>query len=356
MLDNVFFLGAGFSKAIDETYPLMNELSEILFGKDYKDFTYINNLPTSIKNNTNNFERILTYLSTDFPWKTDYEKLTDKAEFLRLTTKIHDYFWGKARLSTKKYRDNKALWAYILLKNSPIITLNYDLLIERNLELVNKQIENPRLGVIVGNPESEDKFYKGAVLDIKCKTDNVINLSDEMPEILKLHGSVNWYYFNTGDATQIYCADKDVQIEDVLIGAYSPYIVPPILDKTSLYSHKILQHIWSKAYQYLKHAKAIYIIGFSFPETDSAIRYLFESALSSNKNNPNIYVVDICEKEEFKKRCISVLGENCKFEYCGEEALENFIKNELLTQIRQEEIKSKNNQSTEEHINDIWAK
>lgn len=117
-----------------------------------------------------------------------------------------------------------------------------------------------------------------------------------------------------------------------------------------------MQHIWSKAYQYLKNAKRIYIIGFSFPETDSAIRYLFESALSSNKNNPNIYIVDICKEEEFKTRCISILGENCKFDHCGEKALENFIKNELLTQIKQEEIKSKNNQTDEEHIIDIWGK
>lgn len=201
MQANAFFLGAGFSKAIDDSYPLMNELSEILFGRENSKFPYIKNLPNSIANNVDNFEKILTYLSTDFPWKTDYEKLTDKAEFVRLTTKIHNYFWGKTILSTKKYIENKALWAYILLKNSPIITLNYDLLIERNLQLINKQIENPRLSVIVGNPESEEEFYKGAVTDIKCKTDNVINLSDEMPEILKLHGSVNWYYFNTGDTT-----------------------------------------------------------------------------------------------------------------------------------------------------------
>ncbi len=354
-MDSIFFLGAGFSKAICDRYPLMRDLSRILLGENSSKFDYARNIPQIIINNSDNFEKILTYLSTDLPWKKEYQKLSDKAEYLKLTKKIHDHFSINLAHTDLNYDKFKALWAYILIKGSPVITLNYDLIVEKNLQLINHQILNPRVSVVLTDYESLDEFYRGTEIDIKSKIGDIFNLTEKMPEILKLHGSVNWYYSEADNTNQIYCANKDTEIEKKLIGNYAPYIIPPILDKKSLYNHRILQYLWTKAYDYLKQAKKIYIIGFSFPETDLAVKYLFESALSNNRYNPEIFIVDTNTTDEFKNKYKSLLGDNCIFDYCKENALETFIKQELITQLKSEMITSINNQTKEEHLEAIFG-
>ena len=58
MQSNVFFLGAGFSKAIDNNYPLLAELSKIIFGEENSLFPYSSNLPENITKHSDNFEKI----------------------------------------------------------------------------------------------------------------------------------------------------------------------------------------------------------------------------------------------------------------------------------------------------------
>ena len=70
----------------------MRDLSRILLGENSSKFDYACNIPQIVINNSDNFEKILTYLSTDLPWKKEYQKLSDKAEYLKLTKKIHDHF------------------------------------------------------------------------------------------------------------------------------------------------------------------------------------------------------------------------------------------------------------------------
>ena len=105
----------------------------------------------------------------------------------------------------------------------------------------------------------------------------------------------------------------------------------------------------------MKQAKKIYIIGFSFPETDLAVKYLFESALSNNRYNPEIFIVDTNTTDEFKNKYKHLLGDNCNFDYCKENALEIFMKQELITQLKPEMITSINNQTKEEHLEAIFG-
>lgn len=69
-LKDIFFLGAGFSKAVLNRMPTMKMLSNSLISSSAKS-------DTDLPKNSDNFEYILTYLSQNLPWedrKNAYEK------------------------------------------------------------------------------------------------------------------------------------------------------------------------------------------------------------------------------------------------------------------------------------------
>ena len=79
--------------------------------------------------------------------------------------------------------------------------------------------------------------------------------------------------------------------------------------------------------------KNIYIYGFSFPETDLSVFYLFKSALNLNKNDYKIYVVNTESNiKKTKKRYNEIFSEDkCDFSFCCSDNLkklaEHFKKN-----------------------------
>ncbi|WP_243705918.1 hypothetical protein [Campylobacter volucris] len=151
------------------------------------------------------------------------------------------------------------------------------------------------------------------------------------PEIIKLHGSINWYYNRSISNSQIYIYDNQRAPEyylDMLKIDMHPLIIPPILDKTNNYNHAIIQALWTKAFNAIVKAKNIYIYGFSFPLSDLSIVYLFQKALQLNKNNYIIYVVNTERNlNSKKKRYIDIFGEDkCNFEFCCEYNLKKFTK------------------------------
>ena len=95
MTQRVFFLGAGFSKAVNNNYPLMAELTQQVFERLEKESVrkHLDEIPPQVKQN---IESLLTYLSTDFPWKTDTTKYANLALYAStvhiLFGQIHDRF------------------------------------------------------------------------------------------------------------------------------------------------------------------------------------------------------------------------------------------------------------------------
>ena len=93
MNDSVFFLGAGFSKAICDFYPDLNDLSEdIATNYSMSDDSlaiHFNTIPDDYKSN---IEVLLTYLSSNLPYKTDVQVSMDEALYKDITKKIADKF------------------------------------------------------------------------------------------------------------------------------------------------------------------------------------------------------------------------------------------------------------------------
>lgn len=167
-------------------------------------------------------------------------------------------------------------------------------------------------------------FYKIPMLDAIARTKHEKNNfypdsnKRSFTNIIKLHGSINWLYGE--NINTIY---YPTTYNEIAYMGLTPFIVPPILDKTNEYQHSIMKMLWRQAYISMQKAKNIYIYGFSFPMTDLSVIYLFQHALYSNKDY-KIYVIntenDIDNK---KKRYNEIFGEGkCNFDLCCNDNLE----------------------------------
>ncbi|MBW1479435.1 hypothetical protein AT945_04055 [Campylobacter jejuni] len=307
------------------SYPTLAELSNSL--KKERDFINENE-----EIYEDNLEQLLTYLITPLPFKTKEDILRDEASYIEKIDKINNYFM-ELRGNTTIDRNNNdivILSQYINENRCTCITLNYDLLLEEMLFLTKKY-------------ESYDVFYKIPIKQIneRKKTKSIgfnfyqSNSNKEInksPEIIKLHGSINWYCDQVYQNSQIYSysAYKEgmyyniERYSDELFIDLKPLIIPPILDKTNNYNHILLQSLWRKAFRAIRNAKNIYIYGFSFPMTDLSVVYLFQSALRLNKNDYKIYIVNTESNiENKKKRYNEIFSEGkCDFSFCRSDNLE----------------------------------
>lgn len=288
MSKEVFFLGAGFSKYLDNSYPSLKDLTEKFMSKN---------------KNFGDIEQYLTYLVSKLPFKDEATIYENLAEYKRLTKIIADYFWelGNKEIPNLSDKQNE-IFKIILDRKIPCITMNYDLLLEYYL-LQEKRKEDKFKNINV------DSFYKFPILYMQealtSDSSSGLNfyspadlLKQALPEILKLHGSINWYYNGVSANDTIYLYEK---IDNENINNFkdnlSNFIIPPTLDKQSLYNHIAITHLWKQAYKYLANAEKIYVFGYSFPKSDISVDTLFRSALANNSNDYKIYIFGNSENE-----------------------------------------------------------
>ncbi|BEQ13739.1 hypothetical protein [Desulfoferula mesophila] len=187
---------------------------------------------------------------------------------------------------------------------------------------------------------------------LHCEYQSFSCCLDEKPEpgiipLLKLHGSVNW---GLGEHTNII---KSWNMRELLqsglvgapdnlrpevpfivarhlqnanknpsLGMSGPVLVPPTWSKNE--HHAKIGRIWQMAAKELSEAEAIYVIGYSLPETDMFFRFLFALATHSESSIRRFWVFD--PSQSVKNRFLSLLGPGLKdeprfhYEQC------NFIK------------------------------
>ena len=71
-------------------------------------------------------------------------------------------------------------------------------------------------------------------------------------------------------------------------------IVPPTWNKGT--GEEFIRYVWQAALRELIAAGRIFIIGYSFPETDQFFKYMLGLALAHNDNLSEIYIVNPDEK------------------------------------------------------------
>lgn len=400
----VFFLGAGFSKAINKSYPTLHELTNYTissFTQHNKSGAlreHFDNSPHCLKTNIESF---LSYLCLKHPWKSSIEQDLDNALYKSLISEI-SLILGEIEKFDKNdqvklipdsiiSKNIINLLKYINANQYTSITLNYDTLFERicstycknkkHFFRANPSFFNGYSGIEVYLKNIADinndnyKIDKFSISECIKKGSNLINLiidedffdtlnenqflnlfekycnpnyqlqqtfrtlksSRLKPktfvsphelgtELLKLHGSLDWLYINENNNIRL-LKEKEI---NTFTDFAQPFIIPPIADKNIFYNQSIIELQWIKAHQAISEATEIHIIGFSFPPTDTSVKFLFQSALKHN--NAKIYVINLENDQNFKSRYCEIFKEdNLSFDFCGGvNPLEKFINEKIL--------------------------
>ncbi len=119
----------------------------------------------------------------------------------------------------------------------------------------------------------------------------------------KLHGSINWELRDDRLLVFDHLAPAHHLTDRSMVSGLwprmlvrdgarpeRPLIVPPSLYKAQ--PHSVLDPMWSRARDALAQADRLAFIGFSFPDSDTYMKYFFADALTDNTNLPEIKIVD----------------------------------------------------------------
>jgi len=95
---------------------------------------------------------------------------------------------------------------------------------------------------------------------------------------LKLHGSLSW----PAEAPD----DHSFNLTEVVP---NPLIIPPAFNKT-IEGH--MRGVWSRALEVLRGARNVIFVGYSFPETDTYVRYFLKAGLGGASKLNKIFIFD----------------------------------------------------------------
>jgi hypothetical protein len=333
-MKKLFIVGSGFSKSISSHMPTIIELSKYI----QKCLSTITGDTTLYQRYSSDPERLLSYLYQPLPWKLEEELYIDKAAFISLSKMMTEHIKDCER---KAFTEQISEWAYqfveYLHKNEiTVATLNYDTIIER-LSRKLKPSENNKGALETSN------FYRMPLAPIGGRTNSLWGTEwYKTYHLLKLHGSINWYYFGEENiiGQQVYYIPvrKESPIEDIYddftessLVDLVPLIIPPVADKSVFYRTRLVKILWSDFRVALQEADEIYCIGYSLPKTDLTTSMFLNGFTDSTKK---IYIVnnakDQCA-EELVKRYHETLTE-CKIDdtYLGSENSVELMVNNLL--------------------------
>ena len=292
-MNDVFILGAGFSKAISHEMPTMENLTrEVLAKLQDIDPTLLSKLRTL----GDNIEHWISYLSQDQPWFTERDNHYNLSHARLICGIIEEVV---LECTTCVVDREPPDWLRSLVRawhreQATVITLNYDTLIERAARLL---ITDDDQHIV------PHYIYPPFFAHIASRTGGAI-WQDKAPEtfsLLKLHGSMNWYYSGRRDfyGETIFYTDvtpfgDDISEDEQLCREYARgkevLIVPPAAEKTHYFGNEAVRGLWRDANHALGNAKRIVVVGYSLPQEDLAMR-LFLSAIQQNQNAKR-YLVD----------------------------------------------------------------
>jgi len=272
---DVFVLGAGFSKAIHSGMPLLSELAELL-GEALPPHS-LAEVPFLSKD----FELGLTYLAEGHPGLSEPRRLRNRALLIEITQHLTEILVAHCDAATSS---SKCPWLlpfahFLHERRSVVITLNYDTLLEWALSRI----------IIGGGGYLDIRSVLGIELQSSAGQLGVFETPTAL--LLKLHGSTNWYY----SGSESYYGEP---IYDRRLPGRVPLILPPVASKNLYFNNELLRGQWSLAARALAAAERIFCLGYSLPSTDLTIRFLLQTSGNENRYAGNqtkripVYVVD----------------------------------------------------------------
>lgn len=300
MSDDVFVLGAGFSRQVAEGMPLTSDLVEPLAEALEAKFPGLplGNLVRSVAD----LEAVLTYLAEPQPGLSEEDNLMNRAAFVHASTWLAGSLYNRQEWCLGSGPLPAALGSLVKEwhgRRTRVLTLNYDTLVESALlSLASESGANDW-------PKSYSSVYPDTLPWVRSRYGGTF-LSKEREEtfvLLKLHGSLNWFVSSldpvvpSGD-TAVYeaeCVDpwnRNVPryraYAEVLEGARGlrPLLIPPVTSKSALLANGWIRSLWRDAARALGPATTVYLIGYSMPPADNATRMLLASHVDGKRLVP----------------------------------------------------------------------
>lgn len=291
-MNDAFLLGAGFSKAVSEHMPTMQELFGLLkdlisaedgFNQEEYDYT------------DENVETLLSYYAIPGPSDDPIEVLRKRRVTALLERGIGEVLQARERTSVEDGLNPNVgklvdKWDE---QQSHVLTANYDTLVERLVGTLNDTEVTPLFPIpILPSQAIEGDYSHPTTHYSKALT------------LYKLHGSVSWYKpHGESNTDQIYCycdfGMGPIGSPEKLLGDKRRFIAPPVHDKSTLLGHESMRNLWRQAKNSaLAQADNLYIIGYSLPVTDMAMRTLLWEARRPRNQGEQfrkipLYLVDV---------------------------------------------------------------
>ena len=311
---DAFLLGAGFSKALHNVMPTMNELYDLL--------EVLVNVPQGIPKEAydyaaGNAEALLSYFAIPAP-QDDIVEVFQKKRLTELIERGIGESVSECEIKAvslglntnggklvSKWHENKC----------HVLTTNYDSLVETIAESTQSGD---------GNDENSGRLLNHLdlypILITPAQALRGIGFfgsrAVETFTLYKLHGSTTWYKAAAETSfAPIYWLSNQLKEDPrskILVADKRRFIVPPVYDKSTLLSHESVRGLWRLGREKaLQPAGKLFVIGYSLPETDLAMRsLLWEGRLfpdGSGSGEKLLYVVnpDKCVQQRYK----AVLGQ-----------------------------------------------
>lgn len=295
----VFVLGSGFSRAISnglseaDKMPTLTGLSEaVLANLDRKGQGLLPGRETPV---ANDFEQWLNYLIESPPWLTPSEQHRNQAAFFEVSQALRDVLL-KRQTATVRCTQSTPGWLAQLVNHwdkvgATVITFNYDQLVELAWRVH-----------VAGQDDTTD-LYPVPIAAVETRAGGAREASKGLfrsgrtsrsgMQLLKLHGSLGWYYSGVDGPPNDSIYDLGIKgpkwdvhgllpvdpgHAELLTADLQPMIVPPAAIKSPYYANRTLQALWRIAAKAIRGADELVIMGFSLPQSDS----LVGSLLSTN--------------------------------------------------------------------------
>jgi hypothetical protein len=230
-----------------------------------------------------NVEMWLSSLAERQPFMTESEGSLNRALFqevsqylVDLVTEPQQGFWPEA-----------PSWLHRLLRlwhrrQVAVVTFNYDTIVEESM-------------VNLDAPHADGDIVAAMLTHLPRQAVTGLGGAVLIPtlRLLKLHGSVDWYWNpDDGSGDSLCRRNPDLTVVDAraALAGKVPFIVPPLATKSPFYSLGVIRQLWQDAAHALQAASRIVVLGYSVPLTD-----LTTTAMLSHAGNPSAewHVVDL---------------------------------------------------------------
>jgi hypothetical protein len=269
---DVFVLGAGFSRAISPSMPLLSDLAQALME------------PAEFLSFGGSLEQWLSFLAEDHPWLTSAENARQHATFLQQSSKLA----AQVRVAqASAVAEGLPTWLAQLIDlwhrgRSTVLSFNYDMLVERAWTKVLGSGADGAPTAVYPIPPAPLLRRRGSAGVERPRPDTF--------RLLKLHGSLNWLYSGLAGTPSetVYDAssgagwgagpEDEEEHLDLLAPDKVPFIVPPTQGKTAFFDHELIRAQWQMAREAVATAERIFFLGHSLPDSGGMLRSLLRAA------------------------------------------------------------------------------